>query len=311
VSTASWTRSNSQSTWLPRIHSRKLRVFAVLLVIVLVAGVGWLWYRSSSFVKIRQVSVVGLTGPEIPQIRAALDQSALTMTTLDVNMGRLDAAVSEYPTVRSLSVTTEGHHAIVISVNEQVPVAILNRGGQTVAVDGYGRLLTQSTVPHGALPTLPLAVAPSGNQITDAGTLTVLQVLQAAPYQWIAHTQSANSSTAHGVVLVLRNGPEVYFGPANELAAKWAALTAVLQSSGSQGAAYIDVTDPQRPAAGVAVTTATTPSATSTTVTSGASGDTAGGTTVTSGTTGDSSESTAATGSTVAGTAGNTAATGG
>jgi hypothetical protein len=51
-------------------------------------------------------------------------------------------------------------------------------------------------------------------------------------------------------VAQLRNGPSIYFGDANQLAAKWSAAVAVLADSGSAEAVYIDVTDPQRPAAG-------------------------------------------------------------
>ena len=261
MSTARWTRSDTRRhPSLPRIQPGKGRVIVALVVIVLVAGLGWLWYRNSSFVKIRRVTVVGLSGPDVPAIRAALDRSALTMTTLNVSMNQLDTAVERYPAVRSLSVTTEGSHAVLIRVNEQVPVALVTNGGELVSVAGSGQLLPQSTVPHGVLPTLALASAPSGEQITAAGTLATLAVLQAAPYQWLAHIQTARSSAAHGVILQLRKGPAVYFGLANQLAAKWNALDAVLENRGSQGAQYIDVSDPQRPAAGVNVTTTTTAS---------------------------------------------------
>jgi cell division protein FtsQ len=264
MSTSTWVRSDSSRRMpeLSRLRSNKLRILTGLVVVLMVAGLGWLWYRDSSFVKIRHVTVTGLSGPDIPQIRGALEESALTMTTLNVQIGKLDAAVSEYSAVHSLSVTTQGHHAVLIRVNEEVPVASVNSGGELVVVDGSGQLLPQSTAAHGVLPTLLMASAPSGDQIKAAGTLASLQVLQAAPYQWLAHIQTVTTSTAHGVIVHLRKGPEVYFGPPNQLAAKWTALDAVLRDSGSAGAQYIDVSDPQRPAAGVnatATTTATDP----------------------------------------------------
>jgi cell division protein FtsQ len=274
MSTSTWVRSDSSRRMpeLSRFRSNKLRILTGLVVVLMVAGLGWLWYRDSSFVKIRHVTVTGLSGPDIPQIRGALEQSALTMTTLNVQVGKLDAAVSEYSAVHSLSVTTQGHHAVLIRVDEQVPVASVNSGGELVVVDGSGHLMPQSTVAHAVLPTLSLASAPSGDQITAAGTLASLRVLQAAPYPWLAHIRTATTSTAHGVIVHLRNGPEVYFGPANQLAAKWTALSAVLRDSGSAGAQYIDVSDPQRPAAGVNATATTT---TTDTATDTAASDTA------------------------------------
>jgi cell division protein FtsQ len=269
MSTASWTRSDtSRRPLLPRIHSRNGRILMGLVMILLVAGVGWLWYRDSSFVRIRRVTVSGLSGPDVPQIREALERSARTMTTLNVNTSQLDVAVEKYPAVHSLTVTNEGQHAVLIRVNEQDPVALVTNRGELVVVDGFGHLLPQSTVPHGVLPTLALAAAPSGNQITGPSTLAALHVLQAAPYQWLAHIRTASFSAAHGVILKLRRGPEVYFGPANQLVVKWNALSAVLQNRSSEGAQYIDVSDPQRPAAGVNATStkgSTTTNATATT----------------------------------------------
>jgi hypothetical protein len=50
--------------------------------------------------------------------------------------------------------------------------------------------------------------------------------------------------------VALRDGPELYFGDASRLAAKWNSAVVVLANSSSAGSAYIDVTDPSRPAAG-------------------------------------------------------------
>ncbi len=278
MSTASWSRSDSRRLpMLPRIGPGKGRAVVALLLVVLLAGLGWLWYRDSSFVKIRHVTVAGLSGPDVPQIRGALERSALTMTTMNVNMSELDAAVQQYPAVHSLTVTTQGSHAVLIRVDEQVPVALMSNDGELVVVDGQGELLPQSTVPHGVLPTLALATPPDGDQITDGGELAMLKVLQAAPYQWLAHLKTATSSPAHGVIVQLRNGPQVYFGPADQLDAKWNALDAVLEDKASQGAQYIDVSDPQRPAAGVDATETTTSPATSPgTVATGATATSAG-----------------------------------
>ena len=54
----------------------------------------------------------------------------------------------------------------------------------------------------------------------------------------------------HGLVAQIRGGPSIYFGDATELLQKWIAASEVLADPGSAGAVYIDVTDPQRAAAG-------------------------------------------------------------
>jgi cell division protein FtsQ len=53
-----------------------------------------------------------------------------------------------------------------------------------------------------------------------------------------------------GLTAIFRNGPALYFGDSGRLVAKWAAAIRVLADATSQGASYIDVRVPERPAAG-------------------------------------------------------------
>jgi hypothetical protein len=72
----------------------------------------------------------------------------------------------------------------------------------------------------------------------------------------MAHIESATMSPLHGVIVQLRNGPQLYFGPTDDLTQKWAAAVAVLQNKDSADADYIDVSDPSRPAAGAGISNA-------------------------------------------------------
>lgn len=249
----SWVRERRLT--IPRLLPRRLRslhTLGLVLALILAGWLGWTWYRSSSFVKVQRVTVTGLSGPDVPQIRQDLTDAALAMTTLNVDIAKLEASVSRYGYVQRLTVTSEGAHGLTIHVAERVPVALIQRGGQTQVVDADGRLLPAATT-HGALPTVPLRSAPIGQTITAPGARDAIDVLAAAPYALLAHVTAATSSHAHGVIVQLRNGPQLYFGPTVELAQKWAAAVAVLQSTDSVGASYIDLTDPQRPAAGAGV----------------------------------------------------------
>jgi cell division septal protein FtsQ len=163
--------------------------------------------------------------------------------------------VQSYPYVVAITVVGHGAHAVTIDVSEQVPVALVEVGGQAQVVDGRGEILTDSSIPHGVLPQVPLHSAPTGPTVTASGARAALAALAAAPYALLAHVQSATWVAAHGVVAQLRGGPQIYFGPDHDLGRKWRAAVALLQNSNSAGAAYIDVSDPQRPAAGVSVST--------------------------------------------------------
>jgi cell division protein FtsQ len=274
--TGSWVRDRGFTV--PRLLPRRLRslhTVGILLLLVFVGWIGWLWYRSSSFVKVERVAVTGLSGPDVPQIRDGLTGAALQMTTLHMSISKLESTVSQYAYVQSLTVTRRGAHGIVIHVDEQVPVALVSIGGNDQVVDADGRLLPSTTTDHGALPVVPVVSAPVGTTITAAGPRAAIAVLAAAPYALLPHVASATESSAHGVIVQLRNGPQIYFGQNSQLHQKWESAAAVLQDHGSDGASYIDVSDPQRPAAGVGVSdrqAAALGLATSTTTTSGSDG---------------------------------------
>jgi cell division protein FtsQ len=61
---------------------------------------------------------------------------------------------------------------------------------------------------------------------------------------------SAAAVERDGLTLELRDGPKLVFGDLRGLEAKWAAASRVLADPGSEGATYVDVRVPERPAAG-------------------------------------------------------------
>jgi cell division septal protein FtsQ len=224
-----------------------------VLVLAGFGWLGWLWYRSSSFVKVERVTVTGLSGPDVPQIRDALTGAARQMTTLHMNISKLEASVSDYAYVQRLTVTRRGAHDVVIRVSEQVPVALVETAGDTDIVNADGQLMPSGTS-HGRLPVVPVKTAPVGTSVSAPGARAAIAVLAAAPYALLSHVTSATSSSAHGVIVQLRSGPQLYFGPNTQLAQKWTAALAVLRSKYAAGASYIDLSDPRRPAPGVTVT---------------------------------------------------------
>ncbi len=239
----------------------------------------WLWVRDSSLVGVDQVTIGGVAGADAPAIRSALRSAARNMTTLDVKMNQLQTAVAPFPEVKRLHVRTVFPHRIVIDVVEQRPVAVVQVGGREVPVAADGTLL-RSVAVTATLPTIPLSVPPVGSRLAEGGAADAVAVLAAAPYQLLARISQATTVAGRGLVAQLRGGPSVYFGDTTHLAAKWLAVTEVLADPGSAGAAYIDVTDPARPAAGAGTipgttagtTTATTPGTTSAGTTAGTTG---------------------------------------
>jgi cell division septal protein FtsQ len=231
---------------------RRPRLGPVLLVSVLVfAGLlvgGYFWVRSSSLSAVRTVKVVGLRGADAGQIRTALETTARSMSTLNVNTGDFHTTVAAYPEVKAVQASASFPHSMTITVVEQDPVAVVVAGGHRTVVSGDGTLLPNITA-SSSLPTIAMTVTPGGT--TLAGTpLQEAELLADAPYALLPRIASTTMSTSHGLTVVLRGGPQLYFGASSRLAAKWSSAVAVLGNSSSAGAAYIDVSDPSRPAAG-------------------------------------------------------------
>jgi len=227
----------------------RVKLIAGALATLLLLGGAWLWLRDSSLVAVKRVTVTGVSGPDAGQIRSVLTLAARNMTTLDVKLGQLHTAVAPYPMVKNLHVSTQFPHGMRIRVVEQLPVAALVAGGQTVAAGADGTLIHDA--PTASLPEVPVRSFPGGDRVTDQTALGALALLAATPGRLETKISQVTESSPHGLVVQLRSGPTIYFGTPSLLHAKWVAATAVLSTPTSAGATYIDVTDPARPAAGV------------------------------------------------------------
>ena len=90
---------------------------------------------------------------------SATTGTARTMSTLDVQLGRLRRAVAPYPVVKDIRVTTKFPHSMRIEVIENVAVGAIDIGGQKVAVAPDGTLMRDVAVSP-SLPTIPVSLAP-------------------------------------------------------------------------------------------------------------------------------------------------------
>ena len=226
----------------------RLALLATVALCILLAG-AWTWFRNSPLVAVQQVTVSGQSGADAGQISAALDSAARTMSTLDVQLGRLRRAVAPYPVVKDIRVTTQFPHGMHIEVIEHVAVGAIDAGGQKVAVAPDGTLMRDVAVSQ-SLPTIPVSVAPAGTRVTTGPAAGAIKLLAAAPGELLPKISQVTTVAPHGLVAQVRGGPSIYFGDATHLSQKWIAAAEVLGDPGSAGAGYIDVTDPQRPAAG-------------------------------------------------------------
>ena len=232
---------------LPR-RPRLLRLALALAALATLAGGGWLWLRDASVVQVRDVAITGVTSSDGDRLRAALESAARTMTTLHVRERALVDATAPFSSVDHVRVTTDFPHGMTIEVIERRPVAALALSDRRVPVTGGGIVL-RGLVADRDLPSIQLAHPVTGTRVTDARVLGALAVAGAAPAPLLRAADQV-SVGASGVVVNLRNGPELLFGSGDEAPAKWAAAARVLAEPSAVGAAYLDLRVPGRVAAG-------------------------------------------------------------
>lgn len=230
----------------PRVRRRLL--FALLLLLLLFSAYRF-WFRDSSFVAVQSATVTGLTTKDAERIRTALTAAAHGMSTLHVDQAALDSATEGFPVVKAVVAKPDFPHGLEIRVIEERPVAVLEVGGQRLLLARDGGVLRGVSTGH------PLAVIRShGNvpqdTLTEGAPLAALRVVAAAPAALAGRISSIGHGKTRGLVVRLRDGPELIFGTEKRTAAKWAAAVTVLADSSSRGASYVDVRLPARPVAG-------------------------------------------------------------
>lgn len=238
----------ARSALAPSPRARRRFVIAALLAAVLGAGY-MLWLRDSGLVAVKEVEVTGLTGRDADRVRTALDGAARGMTTLHVDRDALEAAAAPFPVVRAIEVETDFPSGLRVTVIEQRPVAVLVSGERRIPVAGDGSVLSGLPT-EGSLPEIHTAVAIPAAQLEPGATRDAARVAGGAPGVLVTRLDQVEREESRGLVVSVEDGPELIFGTAERLTAKWAAAVRVLADPDAAGAEYLDLRLPERPAAG-------------------------------------------------------------
>jgi cell division protein FtsQ len=208
-----------------------------------------MWLRDSSLVAVSDVQVRGLSGgPESAAIRSALTSAARDMTTLHVRPERLRTAVSPYPIVKDLRVSSDFPHGLRIEVVEHDAVAAVEIDGRRVPVAADGTLL-RGRPANTQLVTLNIPSANGGGRLTSRHGRSAVAVMGAAPKDLRSFVAGVDFGP-EGLRVTLSNGPLLQFGDVTRARAKWTAVARVLGDPRAAGASYLDVRVPERPVAG-------------------------------------------------------------
>jgi cell division protein FtsQ len=225
------------------------RLLALALAALALASGYFLWLRDSFLVAVREVSVTGVTGRDAQRVSSALAAAARDGTTLHVDREAVERAADAFPTIRALELQPDFPHGMKIRVIEHRPAAILTIGARRVPVADDGSILAGLPV-RGRLPTIEVDGVVPSRRLSPGIAFDAVRVAGATPAALAGRLESVARERRRGIVVRTVDGPELIFGGATRIAAKWAAATRVLADRHAAGADYVDLRIPERPAAG-------------------------------------------------------------
>ncbi len=223
-------------------------MLAAALILLALYGGYMLWFRDLSLFAIHGVTIKGATTNE-REIKSAVERVAGDMTTLHIKDGELRDAVARFPTVASVAASTSFPHGLQVTVTERLPVAFVEIRGQGTAVSADGYLLAGADFDAKALPRIEGASARGARVDEDAAAQAAILGATPGPLKNRITTSTWDDQRG-GVVVDLRDGPEVRFGDGSRAQDKWQAAVAVLSGDERGTPSYLDVSVPDRPVSG-------------------------------------------------------------
>ena len=229
---------------------RRIVIWAAALLIIgaaLVAGYQF-WFRDSSFVDIKKLTVNGVVtntdeGRQIESaVRLAMDQ----MTTLHVRQEILDEEMSRFPRVESATIRTSFPNSATVTVIERGDGSIFGEGSRALLIATDGTVLGSPGDQVDYLPLIEAGDPPEGDRLTGRALNQAL-VLGAAPRELKAYVDSSKYGP-DGVQVRMSNGMTLIFGDATEADEKWRSASTVIADPNVPSTSYVDLTIPRRPA---------------------------------------------------------------
>jgi cell division protein FtsQ len=227
---------------------RRLLAIAIAVPVVLVGA--YFAARETSTFAIRTIEVSGAT----PAVRAQVQKSlapVLGTSLLALDGGWVDRRVDALSTVVSTRYDRDFPHTLRVTVEPEVPVAVLHRGRQTWLVSARGRTIER--IPPGTQLGLPRIWVPTAAAVSAGDFLAPADGGTAARALALAAGFPARFTTVtytHGeLTMRLRLGVDLRLGEPTDVRLKLAIARRALRLLPA-GSTYLDVAVPQRPVAG-------------------------------------------------------------
>jgi cell division septal protein FtsQ len=247
---------------LPRPRARDVRPFlpstrSLVCAAATAAAVAVIYVvaRESGMFAVARIDVQGASPSVAAQARSAL-RSVDGQSLMRLDGAAVVATLERLPSVYRARYDRDFPHTLRVWIVPERPVAVVRRGLDSWAVSARGRIIAR--VRRGGLPSLPRIWLGAtvdvgvGALLRDPSASLASRVLasfRGARLGRIAYVKA----TGGRIVVGLRTGVELLFGPPADLALKLAiarAILPMLAPPNAGGPRYLDLAVPERPVAG-------------------------------------------------------------
>ena len=226
-------------------------LLVVLLALVLVgSGVGaYFGARETGVFSLDRIDVDGAPGATATRIRSAL-HPYVGESLVRFDRGTAERRLASVPEVAEVHFDRDFPHTLKVRVRLERPVAVLRRGSDAWLVSSSARVLAQLKRPYPRLPRiwLPASADISVNAtLAGVGAMGVAAVAPLRALHLVAPVRQVVAGDGE-LTLVLSSGTRLRLGDTGDLRLKLAIARKLLPLT--HGAAYVDVSVPERPVAG-------------------------------------------------------------
>jgi cell division protein FtsQ len=219
---------------------RWLRWRYVLATILVLAAVGGAVYAVgfSSWLAVEQIDVSGAQTIDASDIRA---RSGIEVgdPLVGVDLDAAERRIGALAPVRSVSVTRQWPHGILVSIEERVPIAVVEIGTRLRGMDADGVVFRDYKKAPPGLPRVETAIGTTSEALKEAA-----QVISALPPDLTLRVDHVQVETVDQISLVLKDGRVVIWGSADDSDTKAEVLATLLETV--QAETY-DVSVPSKP----------------------------------------------------------------
>ena len=229
-------RRFARRQWRRRWLAWRYLLVLVLVVAIVGGGIYAVWF--SKWIAVEEIEVSGAQTVEASDIRArsGIDEGE---PLVRVDLATAERRIGALAVIRSVSVTRQWPHGVLISIEERTAIAVVEIGGRLRGMDADGVVFRDYQKAPPGLPRVETSIGTSSAALQEAA-----KVISALPQELSLIVDHVQVTTVDQISLELKDGRSVTWGSAEESDTKAEVLALLLATV--QAEVY-DVSVPSKP----------------------------------------------------------------